>query len=196
MAESALKFGPEWLRNLSHGNSLTSPTPVIGGTPKYKLSDYRYGREEMLALFEKNTKPPEELKEVPSLLIEKCQIPLALVPMLEDEQRLWARSVNSDAVLRLNSKGVLLERGNGAPPVRGGRGGSVDRGRGRGRGGYYQRGIEYEDGIDAPPGGFSRTRHFERSQSIGEKEQRWNERERRLDRIPETQEIDVKLSRL
>ncbi|XP_076361561.1 GRB10-interacting GYF protein 1-like isoform X2 [Tachypleus tridentatus] len=104
--------------------------------------------------------------------------------MLEDEQRLWARSVNSDAVLRLNSKGVLLERGNGAPPVRGGRGGSVDRGRGRGRGGYYQRGIEYEDGIDAPPGGFSRTRHFERSQSIGEKEQRWNERERRLDRIP------------
>lgn len=42
-------------------------------------------------------------------------------------QRLWARSVNSDAVLRASGKSVP-----GNNMGRSGRGGSVDRGRGRG----------------------------------------------------------------
>ena len=36
-----LTFGPEWLRALSDGNSVTSPPPSPG-MPKYKLSEHRY----------------------------------------------------------------------------------------------------------------------------------------------------------
>lgn len=43
------------LRALSSGGSVTSP-PLSPALPKYKLADYRYGREEMLALFLKNNK--------------------------------------------------------------------------------------------------------------------------------------------
>lgn len=47
-----------------------------------------------------------------------------------------------------------------------------------GRGGYYQRGITYEDTEDGPPTvtGFSRPKPIERSQSASEKDQRWDER--------------------
>ncbi|KAI2527475.1 GIGYF2 isoform 26, partial [Pan troglodytes] len=40
-----LNFGPEWLRALSSGGSITSP-PLSPALPKYKLADYRYGRGE------------------------------------------------------------------------------------------------------------------------------------------------------
>jgi hypothetical protein len=43
------------LRALSSGGSITSP-PLSPALPKYKLADYRYGREEMLALFLKDYK--------------------------------------------------------------------------------------------------------------------------------------------
>lgn len=48
-----LRFGPEWLRQLSSGGSMTSPppSPSFGLGGKYKLAEYRYGKEEMLALF-------------------------------------------------------------------------------------------------------------------------------------------------
>lgn len=46
-----LKFGPEWLRQLSSGGSMSSPPPSPSFGGKYKLADNRYGREEMLALF-------------------------------------------------------------------------------------------------------------------------------------------------
>ena len=51
-----LKFGPEWLRQLSSGGSMTSPPPSPSFGGKYKLADNRYGREEMLALFHPNAK--------------------------------------------------------------------------------------------------------------------------------------------
>lgn len=64
---------------------------------------------------------------------------------------MWNRGINSDAVLRLTGKapsGI-----SGGPR---GRGGSVDRGRGRGRAGYhYSRGLSYEeqgDGLDSRGG--------------------------------------------
>uniref|UniRef100_F6X802 GRB10 interacting GYF protein 2 n=1 Tax=Equus caballus TaxID=9796 RepID=F6X802_HORSE len=69
-----LNFGPEWLRALSSGGSITSP-PLSPALPKYKLADYRYGREEMLALF------------------------------LKDNKRNFSMSVNSAAVLRLTGRG-------------------------------------------------------------------------------------------
>ncbi len=43
------------LRALSRGGSVTSPPPSPA-MPKSKLADYRYGREEMLALYVKDNK--------------------------------------------------------------------------------------------------------------------------------------------
>lgn len=54
-------------------------------TPRYQLAEHRYGREEMLALFDRNYKPPEPLTTFPALYVEKTQPPLALVQMTEDE---------------------------------------------------------------------------------------------------------------
>ncbi|XP_033763127.1 GRB10-interacting GYF protein 2-like [Pecten maximus] len=147
-----LKFGPEWLRALSDGNSLGTPPPSPG-FGKYKLADYRYGREEMLALYNPNSKIPEELEGQTYVLVEKTQEPLALIPHSEEEQRLLSQSVNSMAVLRMFGRG-------GPPGVRGGRGMGPERGRGRGlgrgrgEGGFLQRGTSYEE---TGGGGFGRS---------------------------------------
>jgi hypothetical protein len=50
-----VSFSCSRLRALSSGGSITSP-PLSPALPKYKLADYRYGREEMLALFLKDNK--------------------------------------------------------------------------------------------------------------------------------------------
>ncbi|XP_061492447.1 GRB10-interacting GYF protein 2 isoform X2 [Rhineura floridana] len=156
-----LNFGPEWLRALSSGGSVTSP-PLSPALPKYKLADYRYGREEMLALFLKDSKIPSDLldKEFLPILQEEPLPPLALVPFTEEEQRNFSMSVNSAAVLRLMGRG-------GGTVVGAPRGRSSSRGRGRGRGesGFYQR------SFDDVEGGFGRGggREMHRSQS-------WEER--------------------
>uniref|UniRef100_A0A182SLN3 Uncharacterized protein n=1 Tax=Anopheles maculatus TaxID=74869 RepID=A0A182SLN3_9DIPT len=115
-------------------NATTTATAI-----RYPLAEFRYGREEMLALFDGRTvKAPEILVKYKRLFVEKPQPPLALTPCPEEEliaepesRRPWpSRSV---------SLGI---------PGRGARGGSVDRGRGRGRGLYtsYQRSSSfYED---------------------------------------------------
>ncbi|XP_076843464.1 GRB10-interacting GYF protein 1 isoform X2 [Brachyhypopomus gauderio] len=169
MTAETLNFGPEWLRALSSGGSVTSPPPSPA-MPKYKMADYRYGREEMLALYVKDNKVPEDMqdKEFAAILQDEPQQPLALVPLTEEEQRNFSMSVNSVAVLRLMGKGggaipAGIARGRGS--VRGGRG------RGRGEGGFYQR--SSEDGEV----GFSRNvREIHRSQS-------WDDRgERRFEK--------------
>uniref|UniRef100_A0A4W6DKH8 GRB10 interacting GYF protein 2 n=1 Tax=Lates calcarifer TaxID=8187 RepID=A0A4W6DKH8_LATCA len=98
MAETqTLNFGPEWLRALSGGggsggggssNAVASP-PLSPALPKYKLADYRYGREEMLALYVKDNKIPIDLhdKEFLPILQEEPLPPLALVSFTEEEQR-------------------------------------------------------------------------------------------------------------
>lgn len=180
MAETALKFGPEWLRALTQTNGVTAPATTTAVT-KYKLANYRYGREEMLAMFDQSAPMPESLREFQQLAVENTQPPLALVTMTEDEQRVWARSVNSDAVLRLTvGKGAVP----GAGPGRGTRGGSVDRGRGRGRGSAYQRGQggPEDTGDNSQFGAFIRPRPFERSHSLSERDQRWDDRDKKPDR--------------
>ncbi|XP_010865429.1 GRB10-interacting GYF protein 2 isoform X3 [Esox lucius] len=165
MAETqTLNFGPEWLRALSgggHGGGTssvvaTSP-PLSPALPKYKLADYRYGREEMLALYVKDREIPVVLhdKDFVPILQEEPLPPLALVAFTEEEQRNFSMSVNSAAVLRLMGRGGPV--GAGAP-----RGRSTSRGRGRGRGdgGFYQR------SFDDVEGGFGRgVREMHRSQS-------------------------------
>jgi len=139
MADTALKFGPEWLRALTEpqgGNGGVLYTPPL---PNMKLADYRYGREEMLALFDKNVKPPEDLAQFGTLFVEKCQFPLNLMQMSEEESRAWQRGANSDASLR-----PYGPPGKRPPSPSGGRG------RGRGRGGvpYYDRNRSMDDEMD------------------------------------------------
>ncbi|CAH1394663.1 unnamed protein product [Nezara viridula] len=155
MTES-MKFGPEWLRALS------SQQPA-----RYQLAEFRYGREEMLALFSANLPPPESLKNLHGLYVEKAQPPLALNTMSDEETRMWNRGINSDAVLRSVGKG---ERGGG---LRGSGGGGAGGRGGRGRGAFYRGGTErYEEGGDAP---FARQRPFDRSQSERGRDS-WSER--------------------
>ncbi|KAM9279542.1 GRB10-interacting GYF protein 2 isoform 10-T11 [Morus bassanus] len=170
-----LNFGPEWLRALSSGGSVTSP-PLSPALPKYKLADYRYGREEMLALFLKDNKIPSDLrdKEFLPILQEEPLLPLALVPFTEEEQRNFSMSVNSAAVLRLTGRG-------GGTVVGAPRGRSSSRGRGRGRGesGFYQR------SFDEVEGGFGRGggREMHRSQSWEERGDRRFEKPGRKDPV-------------
>ncbi|KAM6065240.1 GRB10-interacting GYF protein 2 isoform 6-T8 [Theristicus caerulescens] len=170
-----LNFGPEWLRALSSGGSVTSP-PLSPALPKYKLADYRYGREEMLALFLKDNKIPSDLldKEFLPILQEEPLPPLALVPFTEEEQRNFSMSVNSAAVLRLTGRG-------GGTVVGAPRGRSSSRGRGRGRGesGFYQR------SFDEVEGGFGRGggREMHRSQSWEERGDRRFEKPGRKDPV-------------
>lgn len=77
-----MNFGPEWLRNLSSEGSTTGGTS--GGT-RYQLAEYRYGREEMLALFDKNLKPPATLSQFRLLFSEQLLSPVALLPTTEEE---------------------------------------------------------------------------------------------------------------
>ncbi|GFY04703.1 GRB10-interacting GYF protein 1 [Trichonephila clavipes] len=174
MGETALNFGPDWIRALSTG-STSAPPPTSMPIPRYSLAEFRYGREEMLALIPKEIKMPNCLKQYPQLTKDKFQIPLALTPATEEEQRLWSRSVNSEQAFRASGK-----TGPGYSMHRTGRGGSVDRGRGRGRGGYYQRGLMHDDTEDGLP--FSRPKPVERSLSASEKDHRWDDRDRRYDR--------------
>ncbi|KAL7848471.1 hypothetical protein AOLI_G00231890 [Acnodon oligacanthus] len=174
MTAETLNFGPEWLRALSRGGSITSPPPSPA-MPKSKLADYRYGREEMLALYIKDNKVPEDMqdKEFAAILQEEPQQPLALVPLTEEEQRNFSMSVNSVAVLRLMGKGggaapAGVSRGRGS--TRGGRG------RGRGEGGFYQRGVDEELG-------FGRSREMHRSQSWDDRGERRFEKPLRRDGV-------------
>lgn len=74
----SMKFGPEWLRNLSSEGS-------TGGAPKYQLAEHRYGREEMLALFDRTVRAPDHVVKLQGLYVEKTQIPMALLSMTEEE---------------------------------------------------------------------------------------------------------------
>lgn len=175
MAAETLNFGPEWLRALSSGGSVASPPPSPA-MPKYKLADYRYGREEMLALYVKENKVPEELqdKEFAAVLQEEPLQPLALEPLTEEEQRNFSLSVNSVAVLRLMGKGA----GPPLPATSRGRGSTRSRGRGRGDSCFYQRSIEEGDGA------FGRNpREIQRSQSWDDRGERRFEKPARRDGV-------------
>ncbi|XP_045478722.1 GIGYF family protein Gyf isoform X2 [Harmonia axyridis] len=118
----SMNFGPDWIRNLSSEGTTTGNN---SGGKNYQLADYRYGREEMLALFDKTLKPPESLMSFKTLYSETTLFPLALGPSTEEEQRGWQSRPSSLA-------GPI--RGRGGPMDRGGR---VSRG---GRGGYQNYG--------------------------------------------------------
>ncbi|XP_037076453.1 GRB10-interacting GYF protein 1-like [Pollicipes pollicipes] len=188
MTETTLKFGPEWLRALSHGSGssggggsgtatgLGSPPASPSTTlPSYKMAEHRYDREEMLALYEKGILAPDEMSQDDAVFVDKCQPPVAFSNVTEEEKMAWHSGVNSEAVLRLTGRG-------GGPAARG-RGGSMDRGRGRGRGFGFRAGYDDGDDVgfgrrDPGPPGYLRGKSFERSHSMHEGADRpsWGDR--------------------
>ena len=189
MTETAgIHFGPAWLREtLVHPPHGLEPNSGGGGgggskmasNPNImapaKLAEFRYGREEMLALF---TMPGE--KALPGfqervvanagLLAEKPLWPMNLMgPMSEDEQRAWQKGANSDTSLRLYKKELPPgSLGAGGPGI--GRGGGGERGRGRGRG-FFDRhrapGDEEDPGRREEGGrGFGRGKNKKNRQSL------------------------------
>ncbi|XP_059489488.1 GIGYF family protein Gyf-like isoform X2 [Neocloeon triangulifer] len=182
----SLKFGPEWLRNLTQASD--SGSGGTGGgtaniTPRYQLADYRYGREEMLAMFG-NIKPsvPDGLDSFPMLFLEKPLPPLALIQMTEEETRMWQRGINSEVAVRTSGYG----RGSGPVPI-GGRGLPLQNSSnygpvvGRGRGGRFSngRGRFDEDAPREPGGGFPINNYASRGRferSVSGQERTWNDK--------------------
>lgn len=75
------------LRALSDGNSVGTPPPSPGIPGKYKLAEYRYGREELLALSNTNNiEVPEEVKNFSAIYVEKPLEPISLHNLSEEEQ--------------------------------------------------------------------------------------------------------------
>ena len=79
-----MKFGPEWLRALSDGSTPTAPAP--GPSSKFKMADYRYGREEMLSLFQPPYKAPAYIQQFSQIYVEESQTPMCFQPLSEDEE--------------------------------------------------------------------------------------------------------------
>lgn len=69
--------------NNSNNNSSNLLSNLV--SPRYQLAEFRYGREEMLSLFDKSIQIPEILPKFRKLFVEKIQCPLALSPSSEDE---------------------------------------------------------------------------------------------------------------
>ncbi|KAI4463080.1 grb10 interacting gyf protein [Holotrichia oblita] len=119
----SMNFGPEWLRNLSSDGSTTGGT---GGGARYQLSGYRYGREEMLGLYEKGFKPPNSLFSFTTLYSEQPLVPLVLTQTTEEEDicgndsesihRLLAWIIRRSTSWRDGDK--MEDRGTGGPQER------------------------------------------------------------------------------
>ncbi|XP_026839015.1 GIGYF family protein CG11148 isoform X2 [Drosophila erecta] len=147
----SMKFGPEWLRNMSAEPSSSPSTYNVGtgaqnisigghnlgnnttaSTSRNLFPEYRYGREEMLSLFDRNCLLPHILPSFRKLFVEKVQYPLALTPSSEED-------TNQNS-LGNNSRPAWLQRspgGFGSASRGSGRGGTVDRGRMRGKSAYH-----------------------------------------------------------
>lgn len=66
-----------------YGADVYNSSPVAPS--RYQLAEHRYGREEMLSLFDKNIALPEILPRFKKLFMEKIQLPLALVPNTDED---------------------------------------------------------------------------------------------------------------
>lgn len=125
-----LNFGPAWLRDTlsseanSSGFGLPQPLgkssfsssassymafPSSSGLATAKLAEFRYGREEMLALYSSDHAPPLtcQMSAMASagIFVDRPQPPLNLMgAMSEEEQKAWQRGANSDSSLKLYKK--------------------------------------------------------------------------------------------
>jgi len=144
MTES-IKFGPEWLRNsvaaVVAAPSSSSATPQSQDnqiTCRPVLSDHRYGREEMLSLCDRQTsRTPEVLPRFRRLYMPEWQQPLALQPHTEDDQQMGRGLGGAPAWGGTHIRPLLPGMSPRGSSGLIGRGSSIERGRGRGRGLYH-----------------------------------------------------------
>lgn len=100
MDTSSLTFGPAWLRQLSTGNETTT----------FQLAKHRYGREEMLAIYQAIEKQLSSLSGPSNLLTDfedmckrEAQKPVSFSQPSQEEQKSLSTCVNSQAVLKAHS---------------------------------------------------------------------------------------------
>ncbi|XP_034112220.1 GIGYF family protein Gyf [Drosophila albomicans] len=172
----SMKFGPEWLRNMSaepsvvvgSSNSMSAVVGnnsggnnVVGGmnstsglslhstgsgggnqshttaASRNLFPEYRYGREEMLSLFDRNCLLPQILPSFKKLFVEKVQYPLALTPSSEEEMMNSQNSPGSStrpAWLQRSASGFGISSRGSSIRV----GATIgDRGRMRGKSSYH-----------------------------------------------------------
>ena len=56
-------------------------------TKRFKLAEFRYSKDDMLALFEENVSTPIDLKEFGDVIIQETQNqPLSFIPLSKDEE--------------------------------------------------------------------------------------------------------------
>lgn len=154
----SMKFGPEWLRNLStdptantsigssggssgnsfNTNSLSTVSSYVNSASNNHLArqqrnmfpHFRYGREELLSLFDKSCNLPEILPSYKKLFVDKVQVPLALTPSTDEDffSQVTVPSAQRLTWMKRSPVGFLpASRGTGRGNV------SVDRGRIRGK---------------------------------------------------------------
>ena len=61
-------------------------TPTANLAKKFKLAEFRYGKEELLQLFVNNPERPADMPMVPPICVTQPSPPLAFVPLTDDEQ--------------------------------------------------------------------------------------------------------------
>lgn len=64
----------------------TPITPTANLVKKFKLAEFRYGKEELLQLFADSTELPADMPPLPPISNVYSSHPLALLPLTEDEQ--------------------------------------------------------------------------------------------------------------
>lgn len=74
------------VRDLSSGDSGAAAPPNTPPPRKYKLAEFRYGREEMLALLAEDYEIPLGLKDFEDIINERPVQPLAFVDVSEEEE--------------------------------------------------------------------------------------------------------------
>ena len=56
-------------------------------TKRFKLAEFRYSKDDMLALFEENVSTPIDLKEFGDVIMQETQNqPLSFIPLSKDEE--------------------------------------------------------------------------------------------------------------
>ena len=74
------------VRDLSSGDSGAAAPPNTPPPRKYKLAEFRYGREEMLALLAEDYEIPLGLKDFEDIINDRPVQPLAFVDVSEEEE--------------------------------------------------------------------------------------------------------------
>ena len=71
---------------MSGGDGLEAQTKTVT-TKRFKLADFRYSKEDMLALFDEDAKMPKELKDFGDIIMQEMQNqPLSFIPLSKDEE--------------------------------------------------------------------------------------------------------------